>query len=175
MNTRWLKTVCDSRLHVGDLSRPMLWTRDGKDFTIASDATRIVELPGVHGALAQPAEHLLPGLRKYLAPTPTTAVSFDWGAFHQFIIDQLAFVARRKEAQVYIGGVLFNAVLFKPMVLHLPPTQTARWAQQTITSFALVDGGDWRFAIMPMFEKLGQEGTKSIPRFDIEGVRTKAA
>lgn len=178
MNRLWLNAVCSKDPMRSYLSLPMRFDRDDKSFTIATDGQRMVELPEADPDLALAPEQILIGLRKYLAPTPATAVPLDFESLRTFIREATKGTSSsRLPVFVYVGGALFNARLFLPMVKHIPPTLLVRWHQQSAPSHfpsgpALVDGGDWRFLVMPMLDRGGHT---DIPRFEIEGAQAAAA
>jgi hypothetical protein len=112
VNRLWLNSVCAKESGRDFLSSPMcFWHRD-RIHTIATDGTRLVELPGVDGVLAAPPEEILPGLRKYLAPTLKSSAQFDFAALRAFIIDTTIVPADGEES--------FNQ---KPRALVSPPAR----------------------------------------------------
>jgi hypothetical protein len=179
VNRLWLNSVCAKESGRDFLSSPMcFWHRD-RIHTIATDGTRLVELPGVDGVAAPP-EEILPGLRKYLAPTLKSSAQFDFAALRAFIIDTTRGTRSGQQVRAFIGGQLFNARLFLPMVKNLSTKNPARWYRLPPgSSFpsgpAGVDGGEWRFLVMPMLDKMSADARAGVPRFDIEGAQAAAA
>ena len=77
-----------------------------------------------------------------------------------------------RKQKVYILDRLFEARLFKPFIDNLPDTDSVRWYQEFDRSQALIDGGAWRFIVMPMMDDGDNE---SVPRFEIGGEEARAA
>jgi hypothetical protein len=77
--------------------------------------------------------------------------------------------------RVYIGGVLFNARLFKPMVENLPDADHVTWRQEAPTQPAYVESDSWRFLVMPFRDELDEVERRQTPRFEIEGAQAAAA
>lgn len=209
MDTAWLKEVCGDAVLRPSLAEPMTFVRDGMHFTIATDGFRIVELPGNYGEFKAAPTDSLPSLHRILAPTPATAVPFDYSGLKEFIQQEMKDVLRAclecdstgqviyftskgsgphyakcprcegaciRSKRVYIGGVLFNARLWEPMLANLPDVRIVEWYQQGPRESAIVDGAEWRFLVMPINDaEIDSEIKATYHRFEIPGAQAIAA
>lgn len=173
MSIALLEQVASKDKNRPQLARPMKWHRDAKLYTIATDGHRMVEVRGMCSPipLADPPEGIIPAIKKYLASTPDDSVPFDFAALRDFIRATVKGQTRKREVRAFVGGTLFNAKLFYPMARYLSTDQPARWSQRSETAPALVDGGEWRFIVMPMLDYMSTEKRATIPRFEIEGAQ----
>lgn len=202
IDTSWLKEVCADPVMRPSLSEPMAFEHDGKTFTVATDGHRLVELPGNDGGFKPVPGSMMPSLLGVVEPTPDSAVLFDYAALKAFITEEMKDVVRdclecqgtgigpvpfdracpkcpgacRQAKRVYIGGVLFDARLWEPMLANLPESRFYGWYQKDPRKMAIVDGLDWRFFVMPMDDgRIHSTVQSTYHRFEIPGAQALAA